>query len=83
MLSHPSEFQVFFTGALPPEPGVIVSSVSIRSLLPPNAHNGFATGDFFVVVNPSSVPEPGLLGIVGTGLIGLAGLVRRKLKLLT
>ena len=35
-----------------------------------------ASGDTFVVV-----PEPGTLSLFGTGLIGLAGLVRRKLNL--
>ena len=36
-----------------------------------------ASGDTFVVV-----PEPGTLSLFGTGLIGLAGLVRRKLNLI-
>jgi hypothetical protein len=34
-----------------------------------------ASGDTFVVV-----PEPGTMGLLGTGLVGIAGLVRRKLK---
>jgi len=30
--------------------------------------------------NITTVPEPGALGLMGTGLIGVAGIVRRKLK---
>jgi len=48
-----------------------------------NVLEGVATGILggFSGSLPTVVPEPGTLSLLGTGLIGLAGLARRKLKL--
>jgi hypothetical protein len=71
------------TGALSGTLNTGFKTIASTSVITVFTHKGpwangvaVASGDTFVVV-----PEPGTLSLFGTGLIGLAGLVRRRLNL--
>jgi hypothetical protein len=61
-------FGVLYTLEYTPGGNPVVGGFQVSAL-------GFVSGDSIVT------PEPGTLGLLGTGLIGLAGMLRRKLRL--
>jgi hypothetical protein len=61
--------------------GVTTNGVTVQ--LTVNTGTGFFTGSATLAsgdTNIQVVPEPGSLGLVGTGLVAFAGLLHRKLK---
>ena len=65
-------------GFLAPIPGLTTGSASVNFTIEDGQVVGGTAGLNFIGTI-TFIPEPGTLGLMGTGLIGLAGLLKRKL----
>jgi len=73
---HWSTFTARFTGTAANAGDPITIQLKAPGAVPGHSQGNFDS----VKLTTTVIPEPGTLGLLGTGLIGLAGLARRKLR---
>jgi len=82
-LTIPAPFNLVTTtisASLVPTTDILSGTMSITAVTTTSNINNLIAG-VGTVSATTVIPEPGALGLLGTGLIGLAGMARRKLRL--